>query len=658
MTVRALVSVFLVLLAQSAMCADRMERVAETVADSLYEEGMVNMSTLTVTGTRTLHTLADAPVVTQIISAEDIRKLDGTNLQDILAHELPGLEFTLQMDQQVSLSMQGFRGMAILILVDGERLAGETLDNTDFQRLTANDIERVEIIKGAASALYGSNSVGAVINIITKRASKGWQANVNGHLGAHGEQRYGGTAGVAYGKWNSLTSVQQNSMDTYRIHDRVGSGSTTIYGNNQWNLKEKLQYQVNQNNLVTARAGYYFHERDYSEYKDNRARDFSGSVRWESQLTARGRLDVSYNFDRYDKSDYYTDLHLDFLNYKNLQNSFRALYTHQFDHDVTLLAGGDAMTDYLKSYQFDYDGSHSQVTADIFAQAEWKVNTHWLLLGALRGDWTTGTPFNLSPKLSAMYSIGHLIVRGSYSRGFVAPTLKQKYMNFDMGNIFMIYGNDSLKSEHSHSFSLSAEYLKQYYTFTVTGYFNMMSNEITTLWDGDRPSPYSSGSMVYQNVKGRNLAGADISLYVHYPCGVGGKVSYAYFHEFQRHDGLNVSDTRPHSMTLKLDYRKVLKNYEFDVIFSGRVLGKVDYYTYSSDYSTQDVPAHSPRYSIWAVSLSQRFCGAFTLVLNVENIAGYRPRTFEYNSPVTTGRTLSGTLSVDVDQIAARIRGK
>ena len=72
------------------------------------------------------------------------------------------------MDQQVSLNMQGFGGNAILFLVDGERLAGETLDNIDYNRLNMDNVERIEIVKGAASSLYGSNAVGGVVNIISK----------------------------------------------------------------------------------------------------------------------------------------------------------------------------------------------------------------------------------------------------------------------------------------------------------------------------------------------------------------------------------------------------------------------------------------------------------------------------------------------------------
>ncbi|MCD7722254.1 MAG: TonB-dependent receptor [Prevotellaceae bacterium] len=625
--------------------------------DFVLKEDLINLNAVTVTGTRTPRLLGEAPVVTQIITEDDIRKLDATNVRDVLQQELPGLEFTFQMDQQVALSMQGLGGLAILILVDGERLAGETLDNTDFQRLTTGDIERIEVTKGAASALYGSNSVGAVVNIITKKAQEGWSANVNTHFSAHEEQRHGGSVGVQRGKWNSLTNVQYDQRGTFTIHDLEGDGATTIYGTRQWNVNEKLSFQPDERNTLTARGGYYFHERDYSSYKDNRARDFSGSLRWLRDVREHGKLDLSYTFDRYDKSDYYTEIRKDFLSYKNRQNTLRALYTQDFNHGITWVAGGDAMSDYLMSYQFEDDGSHRQMTADVFSQAEWQINSHWDVIAGLRLDWVSSSSVNLSPKVAAMYKAGHFKLRGSYSRGFRSPTLKERYMSFDMADIFTIYGNTDLSSEHSHSFALSAEYAQKRYSLTATGFLNLMRNEISTLWDLSRPSPHASGSMVYANIDGRNIAGADVTFMARYTCGIGCKVSYAYFHEFPKNEGgYNWSDSRPHSLTVKVDYRKTLKNYEFDLLFSGRWLSQVHYYGYSDDYSQHNVPLTSPRYTIWKLALSQRVCRAYNLLLSIDNIFNYRSKTFSYNSPVTTGRAFSATLSIDIDEIVKRAK--
>lgn len=151
--------------------------------DFILKEDAVNMETVVVTGTRTPKLLKDVPIVTRVITADEIKKVDATHIGDLLQAELPGIEFSYSMDQQVSLNMQGFGGNAVLFLVDGERLAGETLDNIDYNRLNMSNVERIEIVKGAASSLYGSNAVGGVVNIISKVPAEPWTVNLNGRYG-------------------------------------------------------------------------------------------------------------------------------------------------------------------------------------------------------------------------------------------------------------------------------------------------------------------------------------------------------------------------------------------------------------------------------------------------------------------------------------------
>lgn len=147
-----------------------------------------------VTATRTPKALKDAPVVTRLITANDIKIADATNVQDLLTEQMPGLEFGYAMNQETSLNMNGFGGNAVLFLVDGERLAGETMDNVDYNRLNLDNVGRIEIVKGAASALYGANAVAGVINIISRENSEPWTANVNTRYNNFNKEwRHGGS---------------------------------------------------------------------------------------------------------------------------------------------------------------------------------------------------------------------------------------------------------------------------------------------------------------------------------------------------------------------------------------------------------------------------------------------------------------------------------
>ena len=136
------------------------------------EWDVLNLDEVVITGTRVPKQLKDTPVQTTLITSKDIERSDATDIQGLLQAELPGVEFSYAMNQQVHLNFGGFGGQSLLFLVDGERMAGETLDDVDFSRIDMNNVERIEIVRGASSALYGSNAGGGVINIITKRASK------------------------------------------------------------------------------------------------------------------------------------------------------------------------------------------------------------------------------------------------------------------------------------------------------------------------------------------------------------------------------------------------------------------------------------------------------------------------------------------------------
>lgn len=620
--------------------------------DFAMEEDAIGMETVVVTGTRTPKLLKDAPIVTRVITADDIRKADATNIGDLLQAELPGIEFSYSMDQQTSLDMQGFGGNAILFLVDGERLAGETLDNIDYSRLNLDNVERIEIVKGAASSLYGSNAVGGVINIISKEAEEPWTLNLNGRYGSYNDQRYGGTVAFRAGDFRNSLNVQHTSTDPIDVgsvgKDGEENDFSRVYGNRTWNFKERLVYTPTDKLRLTGRLGYFFRERDKSTSSKDRYRDFSGGLRGNYTFSQRNGLELSYSFDQYDKSDFEPVQDYDLRDYTNVQHTLRALYNHSLNERNTLIVGGDFMRDYLMSYQFTDNGSHEQYTADAFAQFDLNPVKNLNIMTAVRFDYYSEADVkNTSSKLGIMYKWRNCSLRASYAGGFRAPTLKEMYMNFNMANIFMIYGNEDLKPESSQNFSLSAEYLKSRYNVTLTGYFNLVDNRITTVWD------QTLGGMVYSNIAQMNISGLNADAAAKYPCGLGVRLSYAYTHVHIPKGEPYFSSTRPHTATAKIDYGKDWKNYGFDVTLSGRVLSRVTTDEYV-DYENPDAGVNSttyPAYTIWKLNLSQRVHRGIRVNATVDNLFNYRPDHYYNSTPATTGTTFSVGLSLDVDQL-------
>lgn len=614
-------------------------------------EKNTELGQVVVTATRTPKLLKDAPIVTRVISEEDIRRTDATDISDLLQAELPGIEFSYSMNQQTSLNLSGFGGNSVLFLVDGERLAGETLDNVDYSRLNMDNVQRIEIIKGAASSLYGSNAVGGVVNIISREAQEPWSVNVNGRYGAHREQRYGGTVGFNRGKFTSLTNVQYTStgeIDLSAGNSQEETGDySKIYGNSTLHFKERLTFMPADPLKITARAGYFFRERNISSSQRDRYRSFSGGVKGNYRLSDNDDWEISYAFDQYDKSDYLIPGDLDVRDYSNVQHTVRTLYNHTFAGKHILTVGGDYLRDYLMSYQFTDGGSHLQHTADAFAQFDWNPHRRFNLIAGLRFDhFSESRLSHFSPKLGLMYKLDHCSLRGSYAGGFRAPTLKEMYMHFDMANIFMIYGNPSLRPESSHNFSLSAEYAKQRHNLTLTGFYNIVDNRITTAWN------QALNGQVYTNMSRLHVAGIDANASGRYACGISWRLSYAYTREQIRKGQPLLSSTRPHTATVRLSYDKDWNAYGLGVSLSGRYLSKVttDVYTDMTSYEQTEKQTY-PGYSMWKLTLSQRIGRGTRLTLAVDNLLNYRPDYYYSNSPGTTGTTCSVGLSLDIEQL-------
>ena len=613
--------------------------------DVSMEEDLMNLETVVVTGTRTPRLLKNTPILTRVIMKEDIERVDALNIGDLLEAELPGIEFSYAMDQQVTLNMQGFGGNSVLFLIDGERLAGETLDNIDYNRLNLDNVERVEIIKGAASSLYGSNAVGGVVNIISKGATEPWSVNLNARYGAHNEQRYGGSAGFNINnRLNSLTSVQYTSIDSYDM--RNDGDYTTFYGGYNYSIKERLEYEPVKGLRLIGRAGYFFRERNMQEDARDRYRDFSGGLKGSWDISQKSRLELSYGFDQYDKSDYLPAYGSDVRNYSNVQHVVRGIFSHTFADRYTLTVGGDYMRDYLMSYQFEGNGYHLQHSADAFAQAELNFNDHWNLTGGIRYDFFSQKRLShLSPKLSLMYRFGGWAFRGSYSGGFRAPTLKEMYMSFDMAGIFYIYGNPDLSPESSHNVSVSAEYTWKYVSASVSGFYNWVDNRITTVWNEGLKG------MMYTNMSPMQVRGVDVSVSARFPFGLGARFAYTFTDEAVRPGEPLLSQTRPHSATVKVEYGKSWKNYGFNIALSGRVLSAVtsEVYTSASNYQTTEKQTY-PAYTIWKLTLSQDIWRGISLNLIVDNLFNYVPDYYYSSTPSTTGTAFAAGISVDIDK--------
>lgn len=635
---------------------------SEAFTDSIMRNYM--LEEVVVTGTRTPKLLKDTPIQTRLITSRDIERTDATNVQDLLQQEIPGAEFSYAMNQQTHLNFSGFGGQGVLFLVDGERLAGDVSGDIDFSRLSMDNVERVEIVKGAASALYGSNANGGVINIITKKPSKPWTLNVNGRISKHGEQRYGTSFGLKGKHVHNLLTAERTSMDNYNVTSApnpVTRVISTIYGSKTVNVGDKLTWAPTDKLSLTARAGYFFRETARTADLPERYRDFSGGLKLGWNISDADDLKVGYTFDQYDKSDYQILRRLDVRDYSNVQNTFRGLYSHTFSGGDVLTMGADFMHDYLFNTYLVGD-TRQQDCFDVFAQYDWMATRELEVVAAVRYDYfSDGGSSRLTPKLNLRYRLlPNLSLRAGYGMGFRAPTLKEKYYNFDMSGIWIVEGNDKLKPEVSHNFNLSADYSKGHYNLTASAYYNIVVNKLATAAPYFKSATDRLPYLPYANLDNYRVWGGEVGAQARWSNGVSARLTYAYTKEQLPTDkeGHSINNqyipARAHAVNVRIDYdHDFSKSYGLNIGLNGRILSGTDNVEYKNyyDVSAGMVNVSYPAYTIWKLSLVQRFGPAVKVTAALDNLFNYRPQYYYLNCPLTDGIALQVGLSVDVDKL-------
>lgn len=632
----------------------------DTSIDFYLQPSTSTLAEVVVTGTRTPKLLKDVPVPTTLIQAREIEQSGAVTFTDLLETEIPGIEFKRDVDGQMVVNMQGMGGTDVLFLVDGQRLAGESMNNIDYERLDLSNVERVEIVRGAGSALYGSNATGGVVNIITKETRQPWDLRLDARYGSANEQKYSANFGFNQGRWNGNTSLSYRSIDTYTLQDRDSSERLSyIFGGKTYNVGQNLRVRLAEGMYLKAKGGFYFRERDFSPTLHNRYMDGSSSLEYTYQIDSQASFRASYAFDQYDKFNFYPKAGLQTLDYRNVQHTFSTQFNYSFLRAGTLSTGLEYFNESLLSSRFDTTAqgdfrSYVSHTAVAFAQHDISWHDRYFLVYGLRMDYNTRFRLpHLSPKLSFMYKIRPVSLRFSYAGGFRTPTLKELFSDYDMGGQgwFILYGNPDLKPEKSQNLMFSLEYSRKAGSFTANAFYNYTTDKITTVYNAAQDTAF------YRNVNRSHTAGFDASLMLKIPYGFGLKLSYSYVYDLQREQGLNVSSARPHTGVARFSYDWGRPNYALSVVLSGRVLSGLTTSVIDGYENGQPVMGQVsyPAYTLWKIQLSQRIYHCANLSLGVDNIFNYRPVNYDLVSSVSPGTTFYVSLSLDIDAMT-RIR--
>lgn len=589
----------------------------------IMEESSEMMDELVVTGTRSIRPLKETPVLTRVINRKAIEQINPANFETLLQYQLPGLQISYNgMSGLPQIKYQGMGGNYLLFLIDGEPVSGEGADaNVDFSRFNVDEIERIEVVKGAQSTMYGSNALGGVINIITKKADRPFTGNIALRYGTSSGGKYTVSAGTRQSRLTSYTALTYRNRNTYTVTG--DSTSTTVRGSSIWDATQQFGYTFNEKVSAEIKGTYYRNSRDI--LKNEKTADIfsdltvNGKIRY--MIDTSNTLLLSYNCDDYRKDKRFLKLGQTRKNMGDLKHTGRLNYTGTFGkHTVT--AGVEGTYEDMKHYMFQDSSSHSLYTVTGYLQEEWKIHKKFDIVAGIRADYHQKYKWHLTPKLSVMYTPAEYItLRGGYSQGFRSPSMKELYMAYDMGGlgIFMIWGNENLKPETSHQFSLSAEFNKSGFNGSISAYHNLFLNKIARVLRNDGTS-----DLQYINAENAKSTGVEAIAGWTSDFGLSVQASYSFVDDYQEIQGYNISDMRPHSLTFNATYAHDFgKKFNAYIAFNGYWGSQLTTYSLSED--KYERIHYDPR-TICSVNLGAGFPYGIRASIGIDNLFNYKDK--------------------------------
>jgi outer membrane receptor for ferrienterochelin and colicins len=609
----------------------------KNLVDFILEQTVIDLNAIVVTATRSGRPLKDVPIHTQVVYGSELQKTDANSLGDALIGYFPGIDFkNLSAGSGGNtLQMNGFSNQYILILVDGERLnPGDTKENVDLSRINTDNIERIEIVRGASSALYGTDAIGGVINVITKKNTKACEGSVATRFSDYGEQRQSADLGLKMGGFTSRTTFMHNKTDGWDINPE--ESGKTVEPTKNYTVGQRIGYQLSDRLNVTGDFSYFrrVDNNTTAFLEDRRYEDYNYRFTGNYKLSDRHRLEGVWYTDHY--LSYSLDLPAvgeEIKHYDKTFNTLRLQDNIKLTSKNSLVAGIEYNKDELISANGLSDGKKAQALI-IFAENVWDIAPKFTAVAGGRMTFHSEYHANATWQLAMNYRPGEFNLRAAYGRGFRAPTLKELYMDFNVpGAPIKIIGNQDLKTENSNYLSFSTEYTHTNFNISLISQYNDLNNLITEVFS---PSNTSRPPFVYQY---QNIAKAEmlnLELLLNYRPIPQVKFSggYTWTKPLTTRSAAAIDrfEAREHSAVMTGEYSAQNGKYRPTITLQGKYYGN-DNITWT-DTRGQNTKVKLSQYYNWKLTTLHRLTRWASLTAGIDNLFNYTdPRYFTSMSP-------------------------
>ena len=588
------------------------------------------------------------------ISKERIQKQGATRLQDVL-----NTEMNIRFSQDVAtggsdITMMGLKGQNVKILVDGLPMTGRqgTSNEININQIDINSIERIEIVEGPMSVVYGADALAGVINIITKKTSAA-KFSVNARLheetigseyglkqGIHNQNAgftwrnknweigggfthnyFGGWKDTATGRelvWHKKDQLMANGFIAYHrskftIRYRLdgvdeiitnpgnyqsfpdqASGENLAY--DQEYLTDRIMHQLHSSYFVNDGLNFQLQ----SSYTDHSRQVFSTTV---SQQTGKVSLDMGTGKQSV----------VDFTGF-----TFRAIANYRLSPTFTFQPGLDINLDRGEGERLKA-GNNKVDDYAFFVTYEITPNKNINIRPGLR--FINNSVYDAPPVIPSINTkfalTKDLDLRLAYASGFRSPSIRELYFNFFDAN-HQIVGNPDLKAETSHSFTGSLNWKKTtpnevVYTTVVSGFYNDVKNLIDYAVSAADPNVF-----ILTNVSDSKTAGVNLNSIAKYKqWNIAAGMSYTgFYNDYSTNDEALPQMQWSAEVTSSLGYTFLKIGLDANLFY--KFTGKRPYYAVNS--SQEVVLTEQEGHHMADLTLNKKACKYLSINAGIRNL--------------------------------------
>ena len=605
-----------------------------------------------VSATGLLTDVDDTPIHTEVITAKQIEFMQAKVLTEALRYS-SGLKVQQTVKKGSKLTMQGIDANYVLILKDGLPFVSPTGSETDLSQIPLAGIDRIEIIKGSGSALYGSSAMGGVINLLSKESDVS-QIEIDIKQGAYqsGSDGFKQEQSIFASKvlGSSKISTQLFHKKTPEIDldesTEAADGAMQDLTNVELRFDQRHGDETGVSAASFVRLNYMQDEKrqtldpiiypgqgsfsnEYQTLSDKTTID-AGIRQFKFDWLDQGA--VNFRYEKYSEQSGYRDglkgelnqREVDIALYK-VETQFNNHFYHS-QYQNTLSYGISAQQNQMSQNKLEgiteIDDKESS-TVEAYIQSHVMTANYGEFVPGIRVQNDSDFGFYPNAKLNWMKDVSLIDgveskLRLSYGQGYRTPDLKQRFYLFDHSNLgYIIQGNEDLEPEESNNYNMTLTLKKGNARLEWTAFYNQYRNKIETVSSG---TVNNIEQFQYENVGQAITQGQELSLVLHPIENMYWQQSIAYL------DTENI-DTGERLEGQPLWSYKTQFNYSVTHKLIMSLYGSIEYDTYNGQYDSDgddiddtDRNAVTDVIQIWDIKASYRIINQVNLYTSIDNL--------------------------------------